>query len=338
MMDTALLAIEKATREGRSNGDVLLIRNDADAKGMSRTYLDRIYEVAGEHHDADAFSGNLRWQTEKFADYPGFGVVTNLLQGIQILVGRYPEIQVTTSGANTIIRAASLAAVGGLGTSSETGAGSDDVEIRRRLYAARGSGSTGKIPALYGSAYPSGNGTNRAKRVPIRVVTGATIDTDASRLLSQYVSPQGIKNPWQNFDEGGYAARPDVESTGPEDPDHNIGQIADRIERDVNDLVLSSWYRGETARPRAALALMWGTKDKEGNQIYSLEVHGGKATFHFTEAGRVWLRNRLMRDTLGRYDPYGTRSRRHLYNETHGGAKKPVGKQAPFVQPQPAKI
>ena len=333
MLDTALMSLERAIREGRSDGNVLLIRNDADEKGMDHKYLANILKNAGQSPDVDAFVGNLRWQTELFKDYPGFGIVSNLLQGMQSLANRDQyHAEVGTSGANTTVRAVMLAAVGGLGNGEETGAGTDDIEIRRRIYSAR-SGGTSESSG-YGSSYNRQSG-RRTTRKPIKMVFGSTIDTDGSRLLRSYLSPDGIIAPWKDFGEGGYKARPEIDNDTPENANADIETIAKRVETNVEAL-FNSWYASEFARARSALALMWGVSDRQGRQIYELSWKGGVAHFKFTDSGKVWLKNRLLRDQLGRFDPFYRRTRRHKYNENNNGQKQPLTHPAAFVQPQAA--
>lgn len=335
MMDVALLTINKAVGDSKSNGDVLIIRNDADAKGISYEYLDTMLAVAAEDKITDAFLGGLRWDTEKYKDYPGFGMVVQVMQGMQILARRHKDVRLPTSGANTAVRAAIMAAVGGLGVLDDTGAGSDDLQIRDKIYAAR-EGGTKQVVSNYGGSsanYDHIEEKTTAKRQPVRLITKATIDTDASRLLRGYLSGTGVHTAWQNFGQGGYEERPELEEyedatkeidTTPEDPSANIDIIARRVEKSISQL-FNAWYMADPstntphyARQRSVLAMMWGIKDRFGRNMYSLSWKDGKAVLSFTAVGLEQLRKSLSGSgNVGR--SYYDRVRRALYGSGSRG-------------------
>lgn len=337
MMDVAALASAHAQDIGQfeADQDVLVVRNDSDAKGMSRRYLEHMLGAFDSDSSADAFVGGMRWETESHKKYPGFGVSGNFREVMQALTGRPgSKDQVPTIGINHAIRVSMLAAIGGLGTGEYTGAGSDDLEIQGRVYAARGTRSNGTSGY---SGYGSGSGPARSHVKPIKYVVGAQIDSSADRVMAAYFGKgRGFIDAWNDFDAGGYK-EPDMSDIpdAPESPEKDIDTIASRIERDISGMS-TQWFR-DPARVRTGLAFMFPDATKAGQPIYEITWNSGRCSFRFTPEGKTWLKKRLMRDSRGRYDSFGTRAARALYGKVESGAsKRPRARVAPMVAPPTA--
>jgi hypothetical protein len=354
-----MMSVERAIREGRMQPDqeVLLIRNDADAKGLHREYVQKLVDEAEKSPDHDVFVGALRWETEKFRDYPGFAVVANFMEVLRAVAGRNEEYNLTTSGANSTVRMSTLAAVGGLGESDYLGAGSDDLELGHRIIEARGgpggvignrsgSGSSGgaRVSRILNlrERIPVGSRTRSTKR-PLRYVRGAQIDTDATRLIDIYRRDETLSDAWADFDQGGHNVRDNASDRGlfdREDPLTDIDDIARRIETNISDLS-TAWYQSPVF-VQAGLRFMFpefvpekagSRRQNQGERVYEVLWVDGQCTFKFTPEGKEWLQAKLLRDSKGRWDGYGSRVRRALYHETRPGSKrKPASNRPRFVR------
>ena len=290
MYDLALMAALRAMTTGQlsPDRDILLIRNDADAAGMSATYLQRMITVAADRPTADAFVGGIYWGTANYDDYPGFGVAMAFKEGIRALTmrrGGYRRLP-ATNGSNVAIRMSTLAAVGGVGHSPYYGAGGDDVEISSRINQAR-------------------HQTADVAR-PIRYVSGCAIDATGERPLGVYRTGKSVVHTWSTFNRGdrGYLRRGDAggdeaDDYGPEDPTTSIR----RIEQAITDLV-NHWYH-DPDLTESALRLMIGSHDDAGAPTYQARWDENRFSFEFTDAGHSWL--------AGRLDRYGERLRNSLY-------------------------
>ena len=151
----------------------------------------------------------------------------------------------------------------------------------------------------------------------------------AERMFTVYAEEKSIRRTWDKFNRnGGYNQKfidpEDVEAEATENGMIvDIDLVAERIERNISDLA-GTWF-SKPADVATVLKIMFGTEDRSGNPLYTLTVHGkknNKTKIEFTDEGKVWLKNRLECDTKGRYDPYGIRKRRYLYNVAEG-AKRP---------------
>lgn len=359
LYDTALMSVEKSMRDGRRSpdADMLIIRNDADAQGISREYLTNMIKAAENEKDADGFVGSVRWDTAEHREYPGFGVVTNFREIMHAITGRKSSTRrVPTIGINTAVRASMFAAVGCIGTGSYIGAGSDDLEIGHRIYEAREPGGSKPEPVVntYGEATSGRRGRRTAMLEalaerrrpltysapvagsvtarPIRVVRAATIDSAGERLLNLYRQDKPVTDAWSDFDQGGHKERGEVNGvlSGPEKLT-DMGKIAGQIETNISAMG-TQWFNDPTYM-RTGIAFMFPESSEDGQPIYSLTWQGSQCVFRLTDPGKKWLRQRLERDGLGRFDHYGSRVRRNLYQDVKPGARKQPKTSAPrFVQ------
>lgn len=323
MYDVALMAVLNGIELGRIHGErgVLLIRNDADAVGMSRRYLERMTGAAAQHPDADVFIGGIRWGTAHYEEFPGFGVVMGFKEGIRALTMRrgseYWRLP-ATNGTSFAIRMSALAAVGGVGHSHYYGAGGDDIEIGGRINNARRR-SHGAHPGRFRS---------------IRYVTDAQIDASGERALGVYRSGKSVIHTWDSFNGGrnGYTERGDAGGDHPAEPDRNRPEVTiERIAQAVTDLV-THWYPDRRLAD-SALRLMFGSTDDAGRPIYRTQWTSDGFRFDLTDEGRAWMTQRLGQDGTGKCSPYGHRTRRALYQSVGGASPRMVSPRGSTTPP-----
>lgn len=346
--DAALLAIQKGIAEGRipSENDVLIIRNDADPKGMGKQYLHNYLNAFESNDESDVFTGTTRFDNMKANDLPGFVFAGNFMQSLNLLSARR-EGAVHTAGANFGIRASTFAAVCCSGfDDSESGAGSDDVAMGRRIVAARNreaayipnsTPASGYFRSIVqkrrrnqtGTYSPGSSRVRTARKVGYRVV-GAQIDTDSDRLESLYLQGIPIINTWNpehGFDQGGHKERnedlasPELiarkQALMNESPDETIERVRSDIEGTIRVMGDS-----ETL-VRSGLAFMFsGLKNGSSTDAYNLVRKNGTWSFTLTPTGADYLKNHLARDSKGRFDPYGNRLSRQLYGKVKPGSKR----------------
>lgn len=181
--DVALRSLQLSGIES----DVFMLSNDADCKGMSDDYLAKMLDEIENHQDKDAFLGRIEWDTERWPDHPGFHLSVRFMQFLDV-VCRYPSgnqpRHIPTSGANSMIKASMLAAIGGVDPENNIGAGAD-VNLGRRIKHARG---------------PRG-------QEAIDYVHGAWLDTNGDRAFNYYSHGQSVVEMWSDFNQGGYKGR-----------------------------------------------------------------------------------------------------------------------------------
>lgn len=335
LYDTAALTIEKAIREGRraAEEEAMLITNDADAQGMRRHYLDSYIKALESDSTVDVFSGIIRWGTREFKEFPGYGVVSGVYATLNMMTQRGENKKrrgISTTGPNAAFRISAYAAVGGCEDRDDMGAGADAV-LGQRVVAARldKARSRGRRAGRGSSGYPGPSGASTpiraTERSVMQHVTGAQLDSLGDRLLGAYRRGEWIAEGWSGFDNGGYQDRTVSAANGTlgsENIGRDMDDIAQRIEVNVEGFA-KNWYQ-DRAVVSSALALYFGTKDKGGNPIYDLNFgpDGRLQSFRFTDEGKAFLQKRLMRDDKGRFDYYGSRVRRRLYNELAPGSTR----------------
>lgn len=335
--DVAMLALERAMRSGRvpSDQDVLIIRNDADLIGISRNYLKNYVEAAEKNPETDIFTGTTTFDNTKANDLPGFVFASNFMQSLNLIAsGRGQSVH--TAGANFGIRASMLAAVSGTGFSDgDTGGGTDDVNLGRRIvYARDRSGSVGSSDAsYYGSSLGASRSATHRRKIAHRVL-GARIDTDSDREEALYRKGIPIIHTWDGgaFDVGGYADRDSGLGSGTakeslwSDPDTVIERIRNDMEGTMN-------VSGPESEPliRTGLAFMfWGRPAKDA---YRLTQGGdGKWHFEFTKYGKQEVIKHLTRDQKGKFDPYGNRKLRQMYGEIVPGSSRTLGRTSTMAR------
>ncbi|MFZ3009701.1 MAG: hypothetical protein WA030_01615 [Candidatus Microsaccharimonas sp.] len=341
LYDTAMLSVQDQMRRGiiPSDRDVLMIRNDADAQGMDRRYLQRMIQTAEEHPENDVFTGAIRWDTDRHKDLPGFAFVANFKEVIQIASHRSgSEGAPQTVGINAAVKMAAFAAVGGAGHDPrDTGAGSDDLTIGGRVGdARRGSYGTSRRYARRRqrrTSYTSAGDSSTPHKFH-RLVSGAGIDSKGDRLEAAYLNDD-IGDTWSRFDAGGYSDRASgLAGVGVHNESlHNDdkGVVIERIEKNISSM-LRRWHGNsiDSALVRSALAMMLPI-EIDGEPTYRMSRAGGQATFTFSPKGAEWVANRLRRGNNGQFDHIGSRVRRQLYSE-NTEKRQAVSTQPRFVQ------
>lgn len=335
--DAALFAVEGAMSRGQidPDQDILLIRNDADPKGMSKHYLKRFADSAEKYDRADVFTGTTSFDNTKASDLPGFVMAANFMQSLDLLATAR-EGRVHTAGANFAVRASILAAVGGNGfDDDDMGAGTDDVRLGERIHYARtrevipSTGVASYFKAFRkkkAAGYTSGGAVSSGKRkVAVRVV-GARIDTDSDREEVLYRRGQPIIHTWDGsaFDSNGYSDR-NAGLNGDfdkEDVANDSETVIERLRNDMEGTINVRAFRSD-ALIQSALALMFaGLKDRSPTEAYRLTHDGGRLRLEFTDIGKAEIVKRLTRDSKGKFDTYGGRKLRQMYGESKAGAKR----------------
>jgi len=317
-----------------------MIRGDADVKGLSRRQLANFHRAAAEKRTVDVVKGVTRFGIEDQARFPGYGIISNFMSSFQVLSAH--ENRVHTGGANFGVRVSTLAAVGGLGDMmspdengvlvKQTGAGTDDVAIGRRVAAARNVEAQVSYASSQSDGYGATSALKGTKR--IQLVAGAAIDTSGDRLLAAYLAGENPHFVWNPEKANGFAAGPGgyrsrnadvsiVDESKAENFSNN--QVYEAIER-----ALSYELRGSSeSSGRKALAVLFGSVPG----AYTLSSPWTEeAEFKLTKAGREFIKNRVERETNGRFGSYGARKMRQLYGVVKPGARRqPASASPPLV-------
>lgn len=335
LFDTAILATKRAIDEGRMDADheVVIIRNDADAKGISPHYIERMVQTV-TREGVDAASGRIRWGIDQTKNLPGLALALKIDEGIRGSAERARQkgvdVSVQTAGANTGVRLSVLAAVGSLGFSEYTGAGSDDLAVGRRIKGVRGTGTYvrqrhyqrqhggrqrgwGGRRSSY-SPYLNGN----ANADSIVMAHGAMIDTDVSRMEGEYRNGRLVSGAWNDdgFNVDGYRPRTAALLNNPQlgesldDPDtiHNL-------EYQINGLI-NDW-RISPVHAEMEFRRTFPSNKPDEEPMYTLKTDNkGNMRFEFTPSGIELLRKRSTRNNRGQYDPIGSRRLRVNYGRT----------------------
>lgn len=322
--DAALLALNAATSSGRigPDQDVLLLRNDADPKGIAANYLKRFSDKFAVNPEVDIFTGLTSFDNTKAARVPGLVFAANFMQSLDLLAAKR-EGASHTGGANFGVRASVFAAVGAIGfDATDNIAGSDDVRIGQRIKAARSGrfSRNRKARSFYAhrnSFYsPAAAGGSAKRRVGMSV--DARIDTDSDRGERLYEQGIPIALQWTSFSENGYRPRDaGLDGQQKESVQNDTATVIERIRNDMEgsiNIMGQSSAVVETALTFAFLGV--------GKKGYELTSRGGAYRFRITPAGADYLKNHLTRDVRGRFDAYGSRKLRQLYGQASPTAKR----------------
>lgn len=337
MSDAALLALDAAQDDGRleSTDDVLLLRNDSDPKGIAQNYLKNYARSFTDDKEPDIFTGVTTFDNTKADRLPGLVFAANFMQSLELLASRHGKVH--TGGANFGVRASTFAAIGGTGfDESDSGAGSDDVVIGRRIksvrdgqFATSRSGLAAYIRGGYRDQRGSTEGSSSRRKIAKKI--SARIDTDSDRQEGLYL--QGIPiidswNPEHEFDKDGYQPRDArlANTTSTESLKNDPLLVIDRIRNDMEQSILS--YIESPAVVKSALEFAFMGIGSAG---YTLVNRGGRPKLEFSEAGKEYLINHLSRDAEGRFDPYGSRKQRQLYGRVKKGAARQSDRQSLFA-------
>jgi hypothetical protein len=332
LYDTTAFALDTAIKAGRRTPDseALLITNDADTEGMSRSYLRNYIRTFEQNPKQDAFTGLIRRGTEAYKDYPGYGVVSAFYSMMAITMPRRQIAGLgggfSTDGPNSGLRVSMYAAMGGADES--VGAGADGLLQHRMTEVRQADGTPTPLQRLLRI-----DGRKGSSRVIGRFVSGAAIDTVPDRLLNAYKRGEWIGSAWDNYDSAGYQTREESAINAvlePENPEVDIDSIARRIETSIEGFG-SFWWHKNPGAMESAMAFCFGKTEKGRERtLYHADWdftrpdndRKGTLTFRFTEEGKKWLKDRLLYDSQGQRDPYGERLRRQLYNDVRAGAAR----------------
>jgi hypothetical protein len=330
--DVALLALQSAISGGKmSRGhEVLLIRNDADPKGIAVHYLKRYIDSFKSNPETDVFTGTTSFDNTKASRLPGFVFAANFLQSLD-LISSCRERTCHTGGANFGVRASVFAAVGAIGfDDSYNGAASDDVVIGRRINAARGSrllSPRQKIIEYSRRAYDTNdNSQDKPKRRTSVRVHGARVDTDSDRGEELY--EKGIPilyqwNPEHGFSDNGYKPRnAKLKNSMQESVLRDTNTVIERIRNDMEGSINGT--RMSKAVIDAGLAF---TFPGLSTKAYELTGTDGHYKLKITAEGAKYLKNYLTKDSAGRTDFYGKRKMRQIYGQiSRGSFRQPNGR------------
>lgn len=274
--------------------DVFLLSNDADCQGMSDDYLAKMLETAENKQNKDAFLGRIEWDTERWQNHPGFHLSVRFMQFLDV-VCRYPGANqsqhIPTSGANSMIKASMLAAIGGVDPENNIGAGAD-VNLGRRIKHAR----------------------SNQNETPIDYVHGAWLDTNGDRAFNYYAHGKSVVEMWSDFNKSGYKGREEIGvgegsysgyygqkqilTNGPilnQDNDGNF--VTEDINNDWTDIVnrfeyqmssgLQAYFDNDFDSWRRALNFTFGNSRPARWDISDNQVK-------ITKAGQAWLKQQLV--------------------------------------------
>ena len=334
LMNTALIAINKRIEQGKipHDADIAVVRQDADMLGMSRHYLKQLEKGMDSHPGVDIFQGVIRSDVQKQERYPGLGIVTNFSQSLSL--ANAAENHPWTVGINTVARAASLAAVGGLGRATWTGPASDDVNIAYRITGARSGVSSTSTEVEYYRMLRTSSIPEHRVVVP---VSGMAVDSSADRLLPQYLEGRHFGAAWDSKASkgtsfmdgpGGYRDRTaDVDVVKKTKREKNNEDFYRRIETNFSAELRSA---NETAARRVLSIFFAGVPN-----AYTIrgDIGSGEVKFQFTDAGREFIKKRVQYEVDGsRGAGYGARKMRQLYGQKRGG-RRPQASESPFIAP-----
>ncbi len=321
LADSAMLAIQKRMQAGAMSPDheVVLIRNDADPEGMSLRYLEQYQKAIHDPKikDMDVFKGVTRFGVKWAEKYPGFAVASNFAAALSVALSN--RGLPATGGANFAIKASTLAAVGGLGVMTRTGAGSDDGALGRRIRHARnGIGVIRKEDNTQSSVLPNNVSVNY--RTVAAHVMGATVDTNPSRLVPYYIQGSSYTNAWgSDFSsgDGGYRERAAGMTVTPDGKSEIANDWSTQF-RGIESTITSEMHWNGTQDINRVLSIFFGgipggyVITGVGNNTDE-ESYYHNAQFKLTKAGRDYLKKRFKREG------YGKNLRENLYR---GDARK----------------
>jgi hypothetical protein len=319
--DVTLIALKQAMESGKipEDRDALLIRNDADAIGIHRNYLKNFSDAADDNPDIDIFTGTTTFDNTKVDRLPEMVFSSNFAQNLDLLIASR-EKHAHTGGANWGVKSAIKAATGGMGfeLGSDSGVGSDDVNIAHRIRFAR-EGALGRTRQnglrayVARQRYSRMNGGATTKRQIAKRVVGARIDTDSDRSESLFLQGVAVINSWSgDFDARGYRYRTDenVETLRREYEAKIAANPEARIDQVINDMETSiEVFKDFPAAIRTAAELAFSgitdptqrraaydfTRDADGNLQLVVSASGRRHIANFLDA----YSHRKMRQMYG---------------------------------------
>lgn len=319
LQSAALLWLQQQIENGKRSPsqDAIMQRYDADIRGMSKHAWRDIRRAFSKYPETDIFKGVTRFGTDQYEKYPGFGLVAELATNISAISAI--EGGVHTGGANFGVRASTLAATNGVGDVREySGVASDDVQIGRRVAAAR----SGHFMRSSDRRY-----RNYSESIPVdvnrrvgRLVGGSTVDTDAERFIRRYRDGEWWQSVWSDKSgsgafsrgAGGYSPRTADDSNRKNRPERLSAKMIKALELNISEeLSIAS-----PEHQRRVLSVLF--KNTPG--AYTLEdVDDGKVKFKFTKAGRKYIKRYLRGDETRKHNLlYGKKPYKDSRGDRHG--------------------
>jgi len=148
--DLADLTLLRQSRRGSAE-DVSLVSNDADCKGLGKTYLATIVEQM-KAQGVDGLSGRLEWDPATNLESPLYHMGVKIMQSLD-LIDRHPRpgsgraARYRYPGANFAFSAAAYAAIGGYDAGCTK---AEDVVLGKSLKLARSGSTSRKGVGFYG--------------------------------------------------------------------------------------------------------------------------------------------------------------------------------------------
>lgn len=153
LTDAVLL---RDTRRGKTAPELIIVSNDADNEGLSKTYLSNFinkFQQAEETGEiVEGVLGKVEWDPKMYVQSPLLYASTRLFQYMDIAWRHHPIQQkrsIGSSGANFAFRSTIYAAVGGYEDDPDYPAG-EDLLLGRKINSYRY--GIGKLPVIFGGA------------------------------------------------------------------------------------------------------------------------------------------------------------------------------------------
>lgn len=143
------IGLYRQMQRGPDAGEIILISNDADSKGIAPTYLSEFAKRFEDNPDADGFLGQLDWDPEAYAKYPTVHVGTRLFQYLGAR-GRLISNRMPSSGANFALRGSIYAGIGGYLSNIP---GGEDIALGQAISLARSTNREAPQGQLNGRSY-----------------------------------------------------------------------------------------------------------------------------------------------------------------------------------------
>lgn len=128
------IALLRHHQRDQGAGDIVLISNDADNKGIAPTYINNFIQKFEENTHTDAMLGQLDWDPEAYTKYPLVHFGTRLFQYLNA-IGRHNSGRMVSSGASSAFKGSIYAGIGGYIPEISHG---EDISIGQAIIAARG--------------------------------------------------------------------------------------------------------------------------------------------------------------------------------------------------------
>lgn len=150
------VALYRHHQRGNAAGDIILISNDADLKGVSPRYISNFINKFDRDERIDGMVGQLDWDPASYIEYPVIHAGTRLFQYLNVYIWQGKASNRPSSGANFAFRGSIYSGVGGYQTDEER-IGAEDVVLGQAIRDARANTNTigyagSRVSRLYTSS------------------------------------------------------------------------------------------------------------------------------------------------------------------------------------------